>query len=124
MLVLVRNIRKDGAILGVLTFNGSPICWTLENEAKAIPAGYYSVMNSKSPKFKRELPLISSASVPASRGIRIHVGNSLKDTSGCVCVGMGRNAEKMTISDSQLAETMVVGLCRCCHELAVVECDG
>ena len=124
MFVLLRNIRKDGAILGVLTFNGSPICWTLENEAKAIPAGYYSVMNSKSPKFKRELPLISSATLPASRGIRIHVGNSKKESSGCVCVGMGRNAEKMTLTESQLAETMVVGLCRGFHSLAVVEGDG
>ena len=124
MFVLLRNIRKDGAILGVLTFNGSPICWTLENEAKAIPAGYYSVMNSKSPKFKRELPLIYNDTVKAFRGIRIHAGNSKKDSGGCVLVGFGRNAEKMTISDSQLAETMVVGLCRGCHELAVVEGDG
>ena len=124
MFVLVRNIRKDGAILGVLSFNGSPICWTLENEKKAIPAGYYSLENSKSPKFKRELPLIYNDTVKAFRGIRIHAGNSKKDSSGCVLVGMGRNAEKMTISDSQLAETMVVGLCRCCHELAVVEGDG
>lgn len=124
MFVLLRNIRKDGAILGVLSFNGSPICWTLENEAKAIPAGYYSLENSKSPKFKRELPLIYNDTVKASRGIRIHAGNSVKDTSGCVLVGFWRNAEKMTISDSRLAETMVVGICRGCHELAVVEGDG
>ena len=121
MLTLVRNIRKDGAILGALAFNGALICYTLENEEKAIPAGYYSVTNSKSPKFKRELPLISSAAVPASRGIRIHVGNSKKDSSGCVLVGMGRNGEKMTLTESQAAETMVTMLCRGNHSLVVVE---
>ena len=123
MLVLVRNIIKDGAILGTLSFCGVPICFTLENAAKAIPAGYYSVVNSRSPKFKRELALIYSAHVPASRGIRIHVGNSLKDSSGCVLVGMGRDVEKMMLKDSQLAETMLVGICRGFRSLVVVDCD-
>lgn len=121
MLVLVRNIRKAGAILGTLSFNGAPICWTLENSDKAIPAGYYSVYNSKSPKFKRELPLVSSATLPASRGIRIHVGNTVKDSAGCILVGMGRDAEKMSLKESALAETMVTMLCRGSFSLIVVD---
>ena len=100
---------------------------TLTDGSLAVSAGdsvAWDATNSKWYKFKRELPLIYNDTVKAFRGIRIHVGNSLKDTSGCVCVGMGRNAEKMTLTESQLAETMVVGLCRGFHSLVVVEGDG
>ena len=124
MLYVIRDKVTGVAVIGRLCLDGAFICDTLERRDKMIPIGTYKVEVNLSPKFKRELPLISSASVPASRGIRIHVGNSLKDTSGCVCVGMGRNIEKMTLTESQIAETMVVGLCCCCHELAVVEGDG
>lgn len=121
MLVLVRNIIKDGAILGTLSFCGVPICFTLENAAKAIPAGYYSVVNSRSPKFKRELALIYSARVPASRGIRIHAGNTSKDSAGCVLVGMGRDTVDGSLTESKLAETMVTMLCRTVKHLCITE---
>ena len=123
MLVLVRDAYTETAILGRLFIGGTCICSTLENRSKAIPCGTYNIANSKSPKFKRELPLIYSARVPASRGVRIHVGNSVKDSSGCVLVGMGRDAEKMTLKESQLAETMLVGICRGFRSLVVVDCD-
>ena len=89
MLTLVRYTRTETAILGSLSLNGAFICYTLENAAKAIPCGMYTVQNSKSPKFKRELPLLHNARVPSSRGIRIHRGNTANDSQGCVLVGMG-----------------------------------
>ena len=58
MLTLVRYTRTEKAVLGSLYLNGAFICYTLENAAKAIPCGLYNVQNSKSPKFKRELPQI------------------------------------------------------------------
>lgn len=58
MLVLVRDIRKGDAVLGCLFLNGTFIFYTLENADKDIPEGIYNIENSKSPKFKRELPLI------------------------------------------------------------------
>ena len=64
MLTLIRDVKGDKAIIGKLYFNGSLICYTLENAAKAIPCGVYLVQNSKSPKFKRELPLIWNSGVP------------------------------------------------------------
>ena len=94
MLVLVRNIRKGNAVLGCLFINGTFICYTLENADKAIPEGVYNIENSKSPKFKRELPLIFNKNLKASRGIRIHRGNTAKDSQGCVLVGMGQNYAK------------------------------
>ena len=110
MLTLVRYTRTDEAILGSLYLNGAFICYTLENAAKAIPCGMYNVQTSKSPKFKWELPLLHNAQVPASRGIRIHVGNTVASSSGCFLVGMGRNGDRLT--ESTPAETMVTMLCR------------
>lgn len=119
MFTLVRDKRTGTAILGSLYLNGAFICYTLENAAKAIPCGMYSVQNSKSPKFKRELPLLHNSQVQASRGIRIHVGNSAASSSGCVLVGMGRNGDRLT--ESTPAETMVTMLCRNETNLVIVD---
>ena len=120
MFVLIRDKRTETAILGRLFLGDVVIAYTLENVSKAIPAGLYSIENSKSPKFKRELPLLYNATVPAKRGIRIHVGNdAVKDSSGCVLVGMGRNGDKLV--ESQPAETMVTMLCRNVKKLVITE---
>jgi hypothetical protein len=121
-LVLIRtglNYNKKG-VFGELYLNNHFVCWTLENRSKLIPAGGYCVKNSQSPKFKRELPLLCNKSVPASRGIRIHVGNdAAKDSRGCVLVGMMRNEKNLM--ESAPAETMVAMLCRNCECLLIVE---
>lgn len=121
-LVLIRtglNYEKSG-VFGLLLLNGHFICYTLENKAKIIPTGLYFIENSKSPKFKRELPLIYSAEVPAKRGIRIHCGNdAAKDSQGCILVGMKRNESKLI--DSSNAETMVTMICRNCEQLIITE---
>lgn len=119
MLTLVRYTRTDEAILGYLYLNGAFVCYTLENAYKAIPCGMYKVQNSKSPKFKRELPLLHNAQVPAGRGIRIHVGNTVASSSGCVLVGMGRNGDSLT--ESTPAETMVTMLCRNETNIVIVD---
>ena len=121
MMVLVRDTKTDEAILGHIVLDGALICYTCENREKAIPVGLYSLQNSISPKFKRELPLLYSLQVSSKRGIRIHSGNSWKDSSGCVLVGMSRNCVAGTISDSKNAETMVTMLCRNICQLAIVE---
>lgn len=118
-LTLIRDVKGDKAIMGKLYFNGSQVCYTLENAAKAIPCGVYNVQNSKSPKFKRELPLIWNAGVPASRGIRIHVGNTVASSSGCILVGMWRDTKKQSLTESAQAETMVTMLCRNVTELII-----
>ena len=121
MLTLVRDVKGDKAIFGKMYFNGGIVCYTLENAAKAIPCGLYMVQNSISPKFKRELPLLWNSGVPSSRGIRIHVGNTVKASSGCVLVGMGRDVKKYLITESALAETMVTMLCRNVTELIIID---
>ena len=124
MLTLIRDVKGDKAILGKLYLNGAIVCYTLENASKAIPTGGYYVQNSKSPKFKRELPLMWNSVVSSSRGIRIHRGNTAKDSQGCILVGMGRDVKKHFITESALAETMVTMLCRNVTELVVTEEHG
>ena len=125
MLTLMRlypfGSDKEGGIYGCLYLNGQHICDTLENRGKAIPEGVYVLKNSQSPKFKRELPLISNKAVPASHGIRIHSGNSSSDSAGCVLVGMGFNDTKKLLTESKLAETMVTMICRHESRLVIVE---
>ena len=121
MFTLVRYTRTEKAILGSLYLNGAFICYTLENAAKAIPAGLYSIENSKSPKFGRELPLLFSDKVPSRRGVRIHAGNTYQDSAACVLVGMRREDAKERIYESKDAEKMVAMLCRNVRSLAIVE---
>ena len=109
MLVLVRDTKTDKAILGHIVLDDALICYTCENREKAITVGLYSLQNSISPKFKRELPLIYGDKVAASRGCR------------CVLVGMSRNCVAGTISESKNAETMITMLCRNICQLAIVD---
>lgn len=121
LLTLIRDVNGDKAVLGKLYFNGGLVCYTMENAAKAIPTGLYLVQNSMSPKFKRELPIVFNAGVSSSRGIRIHRGNTAKDSQGCILVGMGRDVKNSFITESALAETMITMLCRNVTELIVTE---
>ena len=125
MLTLIRDVKGDKAILGKLYFNGGIVCYTLENAAKAIPTGLYMVQNSISPKFKRELPLIWNENVSSTRGVRIHVGNTVASSSGCILVGMGRNYARPnaepSLLESALAETMVTMLCRNVTEFIIID---
>ena len=106
----MQRIVKDKAYtLGKLRIDGKEFCHTLEPrwrspEAKkvrgrtAIPAGRYPVVITRSPKFKQWLPLLLH--VPNFEAIRIHAGNTVKDTKGCILVG--ENTEKGVLSDSRL----------------------
>lgn len=51
----------------------------------AIPEGRYPVVITWSPKMKKWLPLL--VNVPMFSGIRIHAGNTAKDTAVCILVG-------------------------------------
>ena len=107
-MILIRDSVVGDAVLGSLYVGGVKVCETLENKTKLIPCGEYSLNVSKSPKFGRMLPLIYNDKVPMHRGIRMHVGNSVKDSSGCVLVGFERNGDRL--ANSRNAESAVTGL--------------
>lgn len=59
----------------------------------AIPSGTYDVVITYSPKYKRMMPLILG--VKGYSGIRIHSGNTAKDTLGCLIVGKNKEVGKV-----------------------------
>ena len=72
----------------------------------AIPKGTYTInMNRVSPRFSKvkqydfiqgKLPYLES--VPGYEGILIHIGNTAKDTDGCILVGKNDVVGKVTNS--------------------------
>ena len=107
-MILIRDSIVNDAVLGSLYVGGFKVCETLENKAKLIPCGEYNLNVSKSQKFERLLPLVYNDEVPMRRGIRIHVGNSVKDSSGCILVGFERNGDHLI--NSRNAESVVTRL--------------
>lgn len=61
--------------------------FTIENYDKMLSDGTYRVKVTYSPKFKRDVPIVYNDKVPESRGIRIHEGNIVQNTKGCILVG-------------------------------------
>lgn len=93
-IVLQRQISYPNETLGFIKIDGFVI-QTLENTKKLIPKGTYPLSFTYSPKFKCALPLIS---VPKRVGIRIHSGNTYKDSTGCVLVGLSQSNRIITRS--------------------------
>ena len=107
-MILIRDSIVNDAVLGSLYVGGIRVCETLENKTKLIPCDEYNLNVSKSQRFCRMLPLVYNDKVSMRRGIRIHVGNSVKDTEGCILVGFERNGDKLI--NSRNAESVVTGL--------------
>ena len=72
----------------------------------AIPEGRYAVVISYSPKFKQWLPILFGGPEFSRKwqGIRIHAGNTAKDTEGCILVGQNREVGKVLDSRKWLYE--------------------
>lgn len=63
----------------------------------AIPTGVYTVKMTYSPKYKRMMPEVLN--VPGFSGIRIHSGNTAKDSLGCIL--LGRNTKVGMVTESR-----------------------
>ena len=113
-----RAWKKDGYTISRLYVNGELFgCNTLEDTDRglrqdrqleeikkkkaygqtAIPRGSYECVYTYSNRFKKMLPLLKD--VPGFDGIRIHSGNSAKDTEGCILVGL--NLKKGMVLNSR-----------------------
>lgn len=97
-LKLIRKKMGPTFTEGRLYINGAFECFTVEDADRelesggvkvqnqtAIPRGVYPVTISMSNRFKKML--IEVQNVPQFKGVRIHSGNSSKDTEGCIIVG-------------------------------------
>ena len=112
-LTLIRVANRPTYCIGKLYIDGVYFCDTLEDVDRglddameeatikklkvkgqtAIPTGIYQVLLTYSPKYKRIMPLINN--VKGYSGIRIHSGNTAKDTEGCLLVGKNKEVGKV-----------------------------
>ena len=106
---LRREPSDEHRTFGIMSVNGQYECETLEDPVRevkiagvtAIPAGRYNVMLEDSPRFGAETITINQ--VPGFTNIRIHAGNTEKDTEGCPLVGQQRIETGVTRSRIALA---------------------
>ena len=117
---LTRSHSQDHATFGTLFVDDELECLTLEDEIRerpgvpverwkvagqtAIPAGRYPVSLTMSRRFGCVLPLLHN--VPGFSGIRIHTGNVIDDTDGCILVGRKRCGTR--IAESRIAFRMLM----------------
>ncbi len=113
-----RIAKKNEYTIGKLYINDKYFCDTLEDRDRglqqsmsldvikkmkeygstAIPTGVYSVnMNIVSPRFKNKSPYNNYQgrvprvmNVKGFEGVLIHIGNTAKDTEGCILVGKNK----------------------------------
>lgn len=112
-IILNRIAKKAKYTIGKLYINDQYFCDTLEDTDRgltqsmteqqigskkvygetAIPTGTYRIIISYSNKFKKQMPLLLN--VPGFAGIRIHSGNTEKDSLGCILVGKNKDVGKV-----------------------------
>lgn len=85
---------RDTYTVGRMYIDDVYFCYTLEDKVRegekvngqtAIPTGTYNVIIDVSTRFGKQLPHILN--VPNFTGVRIHAGNTSKDTEGCILLG-------------------------------------
>lgn len=107
-LTLIRKYKLPTYTIGKLYIDEEYFCDTLEDKDRgltddmtvseiskikikketAIPTGTYKVTITYSNRFKKNMPLLND--VKGFEGIRIHSGNTDKDTEGCILVGFNK----------------------------------
>lgn len=110
-LKLNRIFKTNTFTIGELYINEKYVTDTLEDRVRpegekvygktAIPEGTYEVKLTHSPRFKKILPEILN--VPNFSGVRIHTGNSSKDTEGCILVGTWDGEKEDWVGNSRIA---------------------
>lgn len=100
---------KNGVTIGELWMDGKFFCYTLEDTIRpimakiygntAIPQGTYTLIVSYSNRFQKYMPEVLNVS--GFKGVRIHTGNTIADTLGCLIVG--ERTDGKVLFDSKLA---------------------
>lgn len=119
-----RYLSTKEATLGRLSIDGQFKCYTLEDEFRAvkvmeetrIPQGKYEIKFLTSGRhhvqYLKMFPemhkgMLWLQNVPKFDGILIHIGNTEKDTAGCLLIGMERDEKTMSIQRSTPAYRLI-----------------
>lgn len=120
-LILKRIALKPKYTIGKLYIDDNYFCDTLEDTVRdlnkdgkfdngekkikgktAIPYGTYEIKWTYSPRFKKYTPQLMN--VPSFEGVRIHSGNSSKDTEGCLLLGENKKVGMVLNSKATIAK--------------------
>jgi hypothetical protein len=109
LIEVIRAACGKSCTLGKMYIDGVDMCYTLEDVVReekiygetAIPAGRYRVDITFSNRFQRDLPLLIG--VENFTGVRIHPGNSDKQTHGCILTGTGIGSDGNSLTESRAA---------------------
>jgi len=113
-LLLIRDTFSKKSTIGELFLNGERICDTLENpwqdnqrNVSCIPQGVYPVrLRLPRESATRDYIHLLVKDVKDRDYILIHIGNTAKDTSGCILVGLG--SQQDIVSNSTLAMDLLI----------------
>jgi len=113
-LLLIRDTFTEESTIGELFINGERICDTLENpwqdnqrNISCIPEGEYPVrLRLARESATRDYLHLFVQDVPNRDWILFHRGNTSKDTSGCILVGLG--SEQDVVHNSVLAMDLLI----------------
>ena len=113
-LLLIRDTFSEKSTIGELFLNGERMCDTLENpwqdnqrNISCIPEGVYPVrLRLPRESASRDYLHLLVQDVPDRDWILFHRGNTAKDTSGCILVGLG--SQQDFVSNSVLAMDLLI----------------
>ena len=113
-LLLIRDTFSKKSTIGELFLNGERICDTLENSwqdnqrnISCIPEGVYPVrLRLPRESGTRDYLHLLVQEVPNRDWILFHRGNTAKDTSGCILVGLG--SQQNVVNNSRLAMDLLI----------------
>ena len=117
-LTLQRVVEMPEATLGVLSVDGTPLCWSLEDQAQPggkvpgetrIPSGVYAVRLYTAGRlystYARRWPwhrgMLELQDVPGFTCVLIHPGNDDDDTRGCLLPGLRAQIQPPRLVESR-----------------------
>jgi hypothetical protein len=113
-LLIIRDTFSEKSTIGELFLNGERMCDTLElpwkdnqRNISCIPEGVYKVrLRLARESATRDYLHLLVQDVPNRDWILFHRGNSAKDTSGCILVGLG--SQQDFVQNSTLAMDLLM----------------
>jgi hypothetical protein len=113
-LLLIREVFTEESTAGTLYLNGERVADTLENpyldnqrNISSIPSGNYKVrLRLARESATRDYLHLLVQEVKDRSYILFHIGNTAKDTRGCILVGLSREQDR--VNNSKLAMDLLI----------------
>ena len=113
-LLLIRDEFTDKSTIGKLYLDGEMFCYTLElpyldnqRSISCIPEGQYKVrLRTAKESSSRDYLHLLVQDVEGRSYILVHIGNTARDTRGCILVGQSRQQDR--VNNSRIAMELLM----------------